>query len=103
MTEFVWAIAAVCLVLLFIDWEQTKTIARNPATRREMNPILGPHPSVRKVNIYFTLVAAIVVAGPYLGLRFIPPGQYQAFAALAFAAVTAFEGFVVLRNKRRGL
>jgi hypothetical protein len=103
MHAFVWATVGICLVLLFIDWGQTKTIARNPTTRREMNPILGPHPSVKKVNIYFAVVAVIVVIGPYLGLLLIPAGRFQQLAALIFAGATAFEGYVVLRNKRRGL
>jgi hypothetical protein len=32
-------------ILHFIDWRQTRTIAKNPDKYREMNPILGEHPS----------------------------------------------------------
>jgi hypothetical protein len=39
-------------VLHFIDWRQTRTIAKNPDDCREMNPILGEHPSTTEVDIY---------------------------------------------------
>lgn len=39
-------------VLHLIDWGQTLDIARNPDDFYEMNPILGEHPSVGRVNTY---------------------------------------------------
>ena len=39
--------------LHLLDWKQTQTIARNPDRYWEMNPVLGRHPSVQRVNTYF--------------------------------------------------
>ena len=39
--------------LKFIDWRQTRYIAKNSDKYYEMNPILGKHPSVDKVDAYF--------------------------------------------------
>ena len=36
-----------------IDWGQTRYIAKHPQDFRELNPILGDHPSVGRVNTYF--------------------------------------------------
>lgn len=103
MSELAWGVCGVCFVLLFMDWKQTTKIALDPIHRSEMNPILGKHPTVRQVNVYFALVLAVTVLGTYLGLRFIPAGTWQGAALGLFAAATAFEGFVVWRNKQRGL
>lgn len=35
-----------------IDWGQTVDIAKNPSRYREINPLLGEHPSVDDVNRY---------------------------------------------------
>jgi hypothetical protein len=40
-------------VLHFIDWRQTRYIAKNPDDYYEMNPILGKHPSTTTVDLYF--------------------------------------------------
>jgi hypothetical protein len=40
------------MALTVADWGQTRMIARNPQTYRELNPILGSHPSVGKVDAY---------------------------------------------------
>jgi hypothetical protein len=40
------------MALTVADWGQTRMIARNPQTYRELNPILGPHPSQSKVDAY---------------------------------------------------
>lgn len=55
---------AVYTALHLMDWAQTRTIARNPERWRELNPILGAHPSTREVDQYFalTLVGHYVVA-----------------------------------------
>lgn len=36
-----------------VDWGQTRTIAYNPDVWHEKNPLLGRHPSVGEVNVYF--------------------------------------------------
>ena len=48
------------LIALCFDWGQTRTIAKNPTKWSETNLILGRHPSLEKVNIYFALVSIIV-------------------------------------------
>lgn len=50
--------------LLAVDWLQTRQIAKNPDTYHELNPILGNHPSVGRVNLYFlsSAVATYVLA-----------------------------------------
>jgi hypothetical protein len=40
-----------------IDWRQTREIAEHPDRYYEMNPILGKHPSVGRVNTYFLVTA----------------------------------------------
>ena len=45
-----------------VDWGQTLEIARNPIDYHEVNPVIGRHPSVGKVNIYM-LSSAIIHAG----------------------------------------
>lgn len=39
--------------LLFIDYSQTYNIANTPDRFYEHNPILGRHPSIGRVNLYF--------------------------------------------------
>lgn len=45
------------------DWWQTIQIAKNPERYGERNPVLGEHPSVEKVNLYF---AASALATKYI-------------------------------------
>jgi hypothetical protein len=51
-----------------IDWLQTREVAVNPRWS-EMNPILGPHPTIDEVNAYF----AVTMAGHYLISRSLNP------------------------------
>lgn len=53
-TDTVWQAAV--LTTLALDWSQTRTIAKNPDKYHELNPILGEHPSVGRVNGYFAAV-----------------------------------------------
>lgn len=39
--------------LMVIDWQQTREIAENPDKYWEINPLVGKHPSVGKVDRYF--------------------------------------------------
>lgn len=38
-----------------IDWRQTRTIAKHPDEWYEVNPALGEHPSVERVDNYFLI------------------------------------------------
>ena len=40
-------------LLLLVDWGQTRDIARRPEEYHETNPLLGEHPSMKKVDTYF--------------------------------------------------
>ena len=46
-------------VLHFVDWRQTRYIAKNPDDYYERNPILGEHPSTTTVDIYFISTAIL--------------------------------------------
>ena len=55
---------AVYLVLLGIDWAQTRHIVSNPDKFYEFNPIIGRHPHTDRVDIYFagSVLLNIVIA-----------------------------------------
>lgn len=65
------------LALIFhvADWAQTRVIAKRPEHWRELNPILGVHPTRKAVNAYFataglllSALAAALLVGPYQNL-----------------------------------
>lgn len=80
---------AIYTALHVMDWAQTRTIAQNPERWREMNPILGAHPTTREVDQYF----AITLAGHYL-IANVLPAQYRAY----FQHVTISIQTAVTRN-----
>ncbi len=45
---------ATWMALNGVDWLQTRQIALQPNRFYEYSPILGKHPSVERVNLYFT-------------------------------------------------
>jgi hypothetical protein len=49
---------AAAIGMTVVDWGQTRDI-RNHNGRKELNPILGPHPSNAEVNRYFGIVTAL--------------------------------------------
>lgn len=59
------------LGLHVMDWGQTLDIAKSPNKHEELNPILGKHPSIDKVNSYFVLtgvghtVISLLLPKPY--------------------------------------
>lgn len=56
-------LAGTSLVLIAADWLQTIDIARQG--HRERNPLLGPHPSVGRVNLLVPLGAVAVIGGAH--------------------------------------
>jgi len=52
----------VYMALHLMDWAQTRNIARNSDKWREINPILGEHPSEDKVDAYFAVMALAHIA-----------------------------------------
>lgn len=79
ITEIFWQ------VLHVVDWGQTRYIATHPNEYREMNPILGDHPSKREVDIYMACGAVLhpIIVGllprrtDILGFEFSPRGIFQ--------------------------
>lgn len=63
------------LLLHLIDWGQTRNIARNPDEFYEFNPLLGEHPSVKRVDSYMLVSALTHTAISYL----LPPNWRHAF------------------------
>lgn len=53
------ALGVAAVGITAMDWSQTLQIADNPDFRKELNPILGPHPSRGDVNLYFASTLAI--------------------------------------------
>jgi len=83
--------------LLAADWLQTREIAENRHSGfrfYETNPILGSHPSLPKVNVYFTTA----IVGNYLIADWIGKDRW-----MWLGAVTALEFHVVRGNYRIGV
>lgn len=53
------------LALHVADWGQTRHIAKNPGEYYEVNPLLGDHPSVRRVDTYMAVSAITHTAIAY--------------------------------------
>jgi len=64
--EAVWQVGHVA------DWMQTRQVAKHPAQWEELNPILGKHPSVGKVDTYM-LGAALA----HYGISYALPKEYR--------------------------
>jgi hypothetical protein len=47
-----WILLGANEMLLIADWNQTKTIVRNPEHHRETNLLLGNHPSMHKLDAF---------------------------------------------------
>ncbi len=78
-----------------IDWGQTLEIARHPEKYHELNPILGRHPSVGRVNVYMGLSAL-----GHLGMSYILPKKARLYWQYISIGVSA--GCVV-NNYKIGL
>lgn len=83
------------LALRYIDWRQTREVAKHPELYRETLRFLGDHPSPGDVNRY---MAAIAVA--HAGISMYLDRPYRT----AWQAVTLFEVYgATRRNHRLGL
>ena len=79
---------------LMADWAQTRDISTTG--RKELNPILGDHPSLSKVNIYF---ASIILVTNIIGEYVLPKRHKKTW----YAIVVIAEGVVVARNLNIGV
>jgi hypothetical protein len=79
-----------------IDAGQTKGLAREGWNGySEANPLLGPHPSVGRINVY-TAVAGLAV----LGVAAAVPARARPWL---LGAALVVEAFTVTRNAREGI
>jgi hypothetical protein len=92
-TDYVLLGAA--LTTIAIDWGQTRYIARHPQTYHEINPILGKHPSVGKVDRYF----AASMLGT-VGIAMVLPTTYRKYW---LGGVAVFELGFIIHNKNLGI
>jgi len=90
------ALAGAFVVALAIDAAQTRSIAQGGwQGYREMNPILGPHPSVGQVNTY-TAVAGLTV----LGAAAVVPARVRPWL---LGVALAVETFTIAGTVRQGV
>jgi len=82
-------------VALAIDWRQTRRIAEQPDRFFEINPILGRHPSLSQVDMYF-MVSLIV----NVGVAHILPSKWR---KIFLGAMTMWEVGFVTHNNNIGL
>jgi hypothetical protein len=89
------AFEAVYAGLTIVDWGQTRDIAKHPQQYSEMNPLLGKHPSLDKVDI---LIPTGIVAHGIISMA-LPP-KYRRYWQVIFIGI---EGVAVLQNYNAGL
>jgi len=81
---------------IMADWGQTRYIAHHPDQYYEaFNPILGNHPSTRKVDAWF--LGALAVNN---GIMIVLPKKHRPYYA---GAVTAVETYFVISNNQIGI
>jgi hypothetical protein len=78
-----------------VDWGQTRSIVRHPGEYREINPILGEHPSFAQVDRYFP----VILAGELLSYPLVKP----AARPYLYGAITLLESVIIAGNFRNGL
>ena len=78
-------------VLMLLDFRQTIYIAQNPGKFYEINVLLGKHPSVPIVCLYFGACMVALATGCYY---FDLPGL------VACIAVSILEAYVVVKNRK---
>lgn len=83
------------LYTLSKDWQQTLDIARNPSVYSEKNPVLGSHPDVNNVNLYFASCAATHALVSYM----LPP-EYSEIWQLTWIGI---QSNVTTENDKNGL
>jgi hypothetical protein len=98
------ALMAVDTALLATDWGQTRYIATHPGEYHELNPLLGPHPSVGTVDAH--IAAAIPLY--WLTAWALPPKEdhgYKRFINREYLsiAVAVYEGANIGNNARVGI
>jgi hypothetical protein len=89
------ALQSTYTMLHIIDWGQTLDISKNSDKYWEINPILGKHPSVSKVNIYMGTSLAI-----YYIVNYFLPSDYR---LLVESSSVILKASLVSHNYKIGL
>ena len=76
-TESDYSLQVAATAMLVADWAQTRYIAKHPDSYFEYNPILGLHPSVDRVDLYF--ISSII--GTTILADYMPSKVRKAFLA----------------------
>jgi hypothetical protein len=83
------------LTMLLIDWGQTRYIATHPDQFRENNPLLGRHPSLLTVDVYFTTAIILIAV-----ITWILPKQYRIWW---LGGIALLETGLVIHNHSIGI
>lgn len=86
---------ATYLALHVADWGQTRDAAAQPGRYAEQNPMLGEHPSQKRIDSYFAATAILHTAVAYA----LPPDWRRTWQHITIGV----EAGVVCRNARIGL
>jgi hypothetical protein len=78
-----------------VDWAQTRYLAEHPERYHEINPFLGEHPSLGRVN---TLFALSIVANA--GVTWLAPARYRPYWQYGRIGI---EAILVVHNARVGI
>lgn len=88
-------LGATTTAALIADWGQTRYAAQHPDEFKEKNRILGEHPSVARVNVYF----ATYVVGALLVADWLTPDNRKLFLGV----ITVVEISAVKHNRSIGV
>lgn len=86
---------AAYLALHVADWGQTRDIAARPGRYTEMNPMLGDHPSRKRVDSHFVVTAIMHTAVSYV----LPPDWRRLWQHISVGVGVG----TVVQNARIGL
>lgn len=97
-TDYTLLAGILLIITLLMDWRQTLDI-KNHQGFKELNPILGDHPSDLKIHIYFSAWIFIVA----VACMFVDGDNPRAALLVICMIRTAQELFVISKNKKLGL
>jgi len=100
-----YALEGTWMALHILDWGTTLDITNHPDKYREMNPIMGSHPSRQTVNLYMGASALLhPVVSHYLPKKVTLFGEYEIPLRTTFQAISiGVTGGCVINNFSIGL
>ena len=97
-----WQVASITLGVA--DWLQTRYISKHPDEYREMNKVLGDHPSLDEVDLYF---GSVIVAHTLLSMALPPEAEVFDYKInprrICQSIWIGVEGVTVVRNIAIGI